>query len=195
MPCAFSRRSASPVRITAPVSTSLGLETGAVIGVLDDLAELDVVDAGLAGIGREGDGREIERLAGDDVIAAGQVFGETAQMDAREDDLRAGGADIDADAGQVDIVLHPERIFLDRPVDVEFVVVVIGIAIMLVGPAGAHAMMLGQAVGLFLIVVVVHHKSQSPFFARRITPVLTRRSGAACPKRATGLGGTRPSTA
>ena len=33
-----------------------------------------------------------------------------------EDDLRAGRADVDADAGQRDVVGDPERIVLDRAV-------------------------------------------------------------------------------
>ena len=65
------------------------LQASTCIGVLDDLAELHIVDSRLAGIGRQRDGGEIERLARDNIIAAGQVFSEAAQVNAREDDLRA----------------------------------------------------------------------------------------------------------
>ncbi len=46
-------------------------------------------------------------------------------MDAREDHLRAGRADVDADARQRDVVLDPERIFLERPVGFEIVMIVV----------------------------------------------------------------------
>ena len=40
-----------------------------------------------------------QRLARDHVITAGQILGQTPQMDPREDDLGPRGADIDADRG------------------------------------------------------------------------------------------------
>ena len=129
--CAFSRRSASPVRITAPVSMSSLARPAPLVGLDHDVAQLVLVDAGQARIGRQRDGGEIELVAGDDVIAAGEVFGEAAQVDAREDDLRAGGADVDAHARQVDVVLDPERVFLDRPVVLELVVLVVRVGVML----------------------------------------------------------------
>ena len=137
--CAFSRRSASPVRITTPVSMSSGVSAGVAIGLVDDGAQLGVVDALLALVGRERDRRAVERLAVDHEIAAGQVLAHAAQLDLGEDHLRARRADVDADAGQRDVVLQPERIVLERPV-VEIVVVVVGVAVMDVAEIGAEPM-------------------------------------------------------
>ena len=58
-------------------------------------------------------------------------------MDLGEDHLRAGRADVDADAGQRDVVGDPERIVLDRPVAIEIVVVVIGVAVVDMREIGA----------------------------------------------------------
>ncbi len=76
------------------------MQIGGDVGVVDDGAEFRVVDALLALVRRERDRRLEQGLAGDDVIAAGQILGEAAQMNAREDNLRARGADVDADRGQ-----------------------------------------------------------------------------------------------
>ena len=138
------------------------LDPGAVIGVLHDFLERLVVDAGFAGIGRQRHGRQKERVAGDDVIAAGQILGEAAQMDFRENDLRARGTDVDADAGQGDIVLNPEGIFLQRAIVVELVVVVIGVAIVLVGPFLAHRMLVHGMDGWLLGFFVSHVPSELP---------------------------------
>ena len=62
-------------------------------------------------------------------------------MNFREDDLRAGGADVDADAGQRHVVLDPQRVFLERAVVVEFVVVVVGFALVFMGPSLAHGVL------------------------------------------------------
>ena len=103
----------------------VGIEIGGDVGVVDDGAKLGVVDAFLALIGRERDRRLKQRLAGNDVIAAGQILSQPAQVDAREDDLGARRADVDADRHQRDVVLTPERIVLDRAVVVVEIVVVI----------------------------------------------------------------------
>ena len=96
--CAFSRRSASPVRITEPVSISSGLMPGGCIRFVDDAAERSLVDAARRWIGRERDRRLEQRLARNHVIAAGEVLSVAPQIDAREDHLRARRADVDADA-------------------------------------------------------------------------------------------------
>ncbi len=126
---AFSRRSASPVRITAPVSIDVRVDAGGGIGVVDDVAELDLVDVLLAAIGRERDAGLEQGFARHHEIAARQILAEPAQMDAREDHLGAGGADVDADAGERHMVLDPDRIFLERAVLGE-IVVMVGIAVM-----------------------------------------------------------------
>ena len=137
------------------------LQAGTCIGVLDDLAEFHVVDAGFAGIGRQRDGGEIESLARDNIIAAGQVFSEAAQVNAREDDLRARRADVDTNAGEMNIVGQPERVFLDRPVHVEFVVIMVGIAVVFMRPARTHAMMFGHFMSGLVIVIIRGHASSS----------------------------------
>ena len=108
---------------------SLAFDGGLPIGVVDDGAELGVVDALLALVGRERDRRAKQRLAPDHVVAAGQVLAQPPQVHLRENHLRAGRADVDADAGQRDIVGDPERVVLDRPID-EIIVIVVGLAVM-----------------------------------------------------------------
>ena len=73
-PAAFSRRSASPVRITTPVSISSGCEPGRRIGVVDDVAERGVVDALLALDRASARPATEQRLARDHVVAAGEVL-------------------------------------------------------------------------------------------------------------------------
>src|SRR6516165_7781996 len=89
---AFSRRNASPVRMTTPVSISRG-NARRRIGLLDDGAERGVVDALVARIGRQCHRRLEQGLARHDVVTAGEVLAIAAKIDAREDDLRAGRAD------------------------------------------------------------------------------------------------------
>ena len=107
----------------------VGMQAGRVIGVVDDGAELFVVDALLALIGRQRHRRLEQGLARDDVIAAGQILGQPAQIDAREDDLRARRADVDADRHQRDVVLAPQRIVLQRNVVVLEIVIVVVIVV------------------------------------------------------------------
>ena len=115
-----------------------GRDGSLLVGIIDDGAEFDVVDTLLVLIGRERDRRAEQRLASDDVVAAGHLFAQTPQVDLGKDHLRPGRADVDADAGQRDIVGDPERIFLDRPVD-KIVVVVVGFAVMDMRQIGAKA--------------------------------------------------------
>ena len=145
-PCSASRLR-DRLRVVAPQRLAgedhhagvdvLGVERGLLVGVVDDGAELDVVDPLLALIGRERDRRAEQRLAPDHVVAAGQLLAQPPQMHLGEDHLRAGRADVDADAGQRDVVGDPERIVLDRPVD-EIVVVVVGVAVVDMRQIGAE---------------------------------------------------------
>ena len=123
----------------------LGIDAGVAIGVADDRAQPRVVDALLALIGRQRDRRAEQRLARDHVVAAGQLLAQPAQVHLGEDHLRAGRADVDADAGQRDVVGDPERIVLDRPV-VEIVVVVVGVAVVDMRQIGAEPVV-GDGVG------------------------------------------------
>jgi hypothetical protein len=107
----------------------VGMQFGGVIGFVDDGAELFVVDALLALIRRQRHRRLEQGLARDDVIAAGQILGEPAQIDPREDHLRARRADVDADRHQRDVVLAPQRIVLQRNVVVLEIVVVVMIVV------------------------------------------------------------------
>ena len=65
------------------------MELRSIVGVVDDGAELGIVDALLALVRCQRDRRLEQRFARDDVVAAGQILGETAQVNAREDDLRS----------------------------------------------------------------------------------------------------------
>src|SRR5579863_2359795 len=50
-------------------------------------------------------------------------------MDFRENDLCAGGSDVNPDAVERYMILDPQRIFFERPVSLEVVVVVIGLPV------------------------------------------------------------------
>src|SRR6516225_9441075 len=145
----------------------VGMQLRARIGLVDDLAERRIVDALLALVGGERHRRLVERLARDHVVAAGQVLAITAQLDAREDDLRARGADVDADADQRDVVLQPDRVLLDRAVvvELEMVVVVIGDALVLVAEIVAQEMigkrMAGGSIRIGLVVLSIRHRAFS----------------------------------
>ncbi len=137
-----------------------GLEAGGRVGLVDDGGERRVVDALVALIGGQRHRRLVERLARDDVVAAGEVLAVAAQVDAGEDDLGAGRADVDADARERDVVLDPDRVLVERLVgiEIEMVVVVIGIAVMVV-----HDVLAEQVVGermRLLAVVGVGHRSR-----------------------------------
>jgi hypothetical protein len=127
------------------------VDAGGGIGVVDDVAELDLVDVLLAAIGRERDARLEQGLPRHHEIAAGEVLAEPAQMDAREYHLGAGGADVDADAGERHMVLDPDRIFLERDILGEIVVVVC-IAVMRMFEVDAKGVVVeGMALGLGII--------------------------------------------
>ena len=66
-----------------------GLHARRRIGLIDDGPERGVVDALVAGIGRQRHRRLEQGLPRHDVIAAGEVLAVTAKVDAGEDDLRA----------------------------------------------------------------------------------------------------------
>ena len=113
---------------------------GGGVGLIDDGAKARAVDVLLAQVRRERHRRTIQRLARRDVIAAGEILAEAAQMHFGEDDLRAGRSDVDADAHERDVVGDPERILLGRQVRFEIVVIVIGVAVVDMGEAGAVIM-------------------------------------------------------
>src|SRR5262249_11009112 len=94
------------------------------------------------------------------VVPAGEVLAIAAQVDAREDDLGAGRADIDADAHQRHMILQPDRILLQRTVviELEMVVVVVGVLVVLVDDVLAIEMV-GEAVSpLWFLVVGIGHQ-------------------------------------
>ena len=68
----------------------VGVDACRRVGGVDDAADRLVVDALLARVRRERDGRLVQRLAIDDEVAAREVLGEAPQLHAREDHLRAG---------------------------------------------------------------------------------------------------------
>ena len=102
----------------------LGRQRRRDIRIVNDRAKSGVVDPFLVLIRCQRHRRLKQRLARDDVIAAGQILGQAAQMYPREDDLRARRADIDSDGGQRNIVLLPQRIVFECAVLVEIVVVI-----------------------------------------------------------------------
>src|SRR5581483_704531 len=104
-----------------------GLHARLRIGLVHDGAELRGIDAIVLAVGRERHGRLEKRLARDDDVAAGERLAVPAQREAREDDLGPGGADVDADARERDMVLDPDRVLLERQRLVEVLVVVVGI--------------------------------------------------------------------
>src|SRR5262245_13822121 len=135
------------------------MEARSRVGLVDDLAERHVVDALLALIGRQRVRRLVEGLARDDVVAACKVLAVAAQVDAREYDLGTGGSDVDADAHQRHVILQPDGILFQRAViiELEMVVVVIGVLVVLVYDVFAIEMV-GEAVSclLFLILGIGH---------------------------------------
>lgn len=63
----------------------------------------------------------------------------------------------------MDIVSLPERVVFDRAVHVVFVMFVIGITVVLVLPARAHAVMFGHGMSLVLLVVLsAGHEKRVP---------------------------------
>ncbi len=123
------------------------------VGTIDDGAERGIVDARLVAIGGQRDRRLEQGLARDHVVAAGEVLAVAAQIDAGEDDLRSGRADVDPHRHQRDVVLDPDRIFFQRSVGValEMVVVVIGIAVVLVHEILAEDVIGERVAGLLVI--------------------------------------------
>ena len=134
----------------------IGVDARGVIGIVDDGAEPGLVDVLLAAIGGERDGRLEQGLPRHHEIAARQVLAEPSQVDAREDHLGPGRADVDADAGQGHMVLDPDRVILERDLVGE-IVVVIGIAVMGVLEVDAIDMV-GQRVTFGLGIIGLRHR-------------------------------------
>ena len=81
------------------------IDIGVLVLTLDKRAERGRVDLLLGGIGREQDIGLVESLTGGDDVAAIEPF----QNDAREHEMRGGGADIHPDAEHDDLVLVDQR--------------------------------------------------------------------------------------
>jgi len=135
----------------------VGVDAGGMIGVVDDGAELRLVDVFFAAIGRERDAGLEQGFPRHHEIAARQVLAEAAQMDAREDDLGAGRADVDADAGQRHMVLDPDRIVLERAVLVGEIMVMIGVPVMAVREVDAIDMV-GERMTLLFGIIGGRHR-------------------------------------
>src|SRR5262245_39323026 len=114
------------------------------IGLVDDGAERGVVDALVARIGRQRHRRLEQGLPRYDVVAAGEVLAIAAQVNAGEDHLRARRTDVDADRHQRHMVLDPDRVLFQPlvAVELEMIVVVIGVAVVLV-----HDVLAEQVIG------------------------------------------------
>ena len=120
----------------------VGMDAGRFVGRVDDVAHGALVDARLALVGREHHRRLVQRLALHHEVAAGELLGEAAHVDAREDHLRAGRADVDPHRDQRDVVLQPQRVVLEVVVaDGVVVVVMVVLALdVLMHAALAHQM-------------------------------------------------------
>ena len=102
---ALLRRTATPVRISAPVSISSGSTSAYLYCFSMKAPSASASMVSPSTIGRQQDVGLVEGLAdGDDVAAV-----VTLQQDAREHQMRGRGADIDPDAEHDDLVLALER--------------------------------------------------------------------------------------
>ena len=142
----------------------LRLDAGRRIGLVDDAGERAVVDALVALVGRERHRRLVERLARDHVVAAGEVLAVAAQIDAGENDLGAGRADVDADAHQRHMVLDPDRIVFQPlvGVEIEMIVVVVGIVVVLMHEIPAEEMVRQGVLAALFLVVRIGHRPAAP---------------------------------
>src|SRR5229473_2585690 len=93
----------------------LALDAGVGVAAADEPRELVDVDRIVAPVGREQDRRLPENLPLDHHEAARQGGRQPLQVHAREHQMRGGGADIDADGGQLDVVGGPGNL-VDRGV-------------------------------------------------------------------------------
>ena len=110
------------------------------VGGVDDVAHRALVDALLAEIRRQRDRRLVERLAFDDGIAAGELLGKAAHVHAGKNDLRARGADVDADREEREAVLLPERVRVGIEIgEVVVVVIVLVVRLLAVLVHAVHA--------------------------------------------------------
>ena len=102
------------------------------IGLVDDPPEPGIVDALLALIRGQRDRRLIEGFPRHDVITAGKILAIAPQVDARKDHLRAGRADVNADAHERHMVLLPDRILFQRTVVIKIEMIVVVVAVFVV---------------------------------------------------------------
>ena len=80
------------------------------VGVRDEFAELAGVDRAVREEGREHDGRAPHDAAVDDDEAAGEPLRLALKDHTRKEQMRRGGADVDADRGELDVFLFPDRL-------------------------------------------------------------------------------------
>jgi hypothetical protein len=80
------------------------------VGVGDELAELAGVDRAVRQEGRQHDRGTPHDAAVDDDEAAGETLRLALEDDLRKEQVRRGGADVDADRGQLDVFLLPDRL-------------------------------------------------------------------------------------
>ncbi len=128
------------------------------IGLVDDGAELRVIDKLFILVRRQRHRRLEQRLARHDVVAAGKVFAQAAQVDAGENDLRPGGPDIDADAVERDMVLQPKWVVLQPLVVLDPIMIVVGAAFMNVSEVLAVDMVRERVAVRFFWVVGGRHR-------------------------------------
>ena len=88
----------------------VGMQAGALVGLIDNGAQRRFINTGLALIRCECNRRLIQRLARDHEIAAGEVFPHAPQFNARKNHLGTAGANINPHAHQRDMILLPHRV-------------------------------------------------------------------------------------
>ena len=103
------------------------MDAGRPVGGVDDAPDGLIVDALLALVRSQRDRRLVQGLAAHHEIPAGELLREPPELHAREDHLRARGADIDPDRHERDVVLQPQagrgRIALTSKIVVVVIVV------------------------------------------------------------------------
>ena len=156
------------------------------IGIVENLSELYIRYAGFAFIGRQRNRRLEKCFAFDHKVTARHVFRHPAQVQARKDHLGAGRADIDADTVQPDVIGNPERVFLERAVEILVVVVIrvravfvkkhVAVFVVFQGMSGRRSFwrrafsVNGGGHFLFLVVALAHWPSHKSAYDDLTTP-------------------------
>src|SRR5262245_33554690 len=123
------------------------------VSIVDDGTERGGVDALVARIRSQRHRRLEQGFPRHDIVPAGEILAVAAQVNAGEDDLGTGGADVDADCQQRDMVLDPDGVFFQPLVgiDLEMIMVVIGFPVMRVRHVLAEHMVGERVIALLVL--------------------------------------------